>query len=127
MNWLARTLGVSAVAGMAAMGAFAVANAQDDAAAIAALMDDGADIYNSNCVGCHGAEGEGGEGPRLAEYERLQFISATVGQIIEGGAYMPAFGGRLDDDEVAAVATYIRNAWGNEFGLVTAENVAAYR
>ncbi len=39
---------------------------------------------------------------------------------------MPGFGG-LSDDEVAAVATFVRSSWGNEFGPVTAAEVAAER
>ncbi len=33
----------------------------------------------------------------------------------------------LDDDEVAAVATYIRNSWGNRAGAVTPDQVAGQR
>ncbi len=40
---------------------------------------------------------------------------------------MPGFGGQLDDQKVAAVATYIRNSWGNDFGPVTPAEVAAKR
>jgi mono/diheme cytochrome c family protein len=39
---------------------------------------------------------------------------------------MPPFNG-LSDRQVAAVATYIRNSWGNEFGIVTEAQIAAYR
>lgn len=129
MSRLATTVGASIGVCLAALAGFTVANAQpaDDAAAIEAAMDDGAAVYEGNCAVCHGDDGEGGEGPRLVGYERLEFVSATVGQIIEGGAYMPPFGPRLDDAEIAAVATYIRNSWGNEFGLVTEEQVGAYR
>ena len=33
----------------------------------------------------------------------------------------------LDDEEVAAVASYIRNSWDNAAGLVTADEVARQR
>jgi mono/diheme cytochrome c family protein len=33
----------------------------------------------------------------------------------------------LDDEEVAAVASFIRNSWGNRAGQVSAEQVAAQR
>jgi len=39
---------------------------------------------------------------------------------------MPAFG-QLSDEEVAAVATYIRNSWGNKFGGVKPEQAKAAR
>ncbi len=129
MSRLVTTVGASVGVCLAALAGFTVANAQpaDDAAAIEAVMGDGEAVYEDYCAVCHGGAGEGGEGPRLVEYERLEFVSATVGQIIEGGAYMPAFGNRLNDAEIAAVATYVRNSWGNAFGLVTEEQVGAYR
>ena len=40
---------------------------------------------------------------------------------------MPAFGWKLGDDQVAAVATYVRNAWGNSGPQVTADQVKAIR
>ena len=40
---------------------------------------------------------------------------------------MPAFGATLDDREVAAVITYIRNAWGNAAVPVSAEDVEKRR
>jgi mono/diheme cytochrome c family protein len=33
----------------------------------------------------------------------------------------------LDDEEVAALASYVRNTWGNTVSAVTAEQVAAQR
>jgi mono/diheme cytochrome c family protein len=33
----------------------------------------------------------------------------------------------LDDEEVAAVTSYIRNSWSNRAGLVTSEQVALQR
>ena len=40
---------------------------------------------------------------------------------------MPAFDRKLNDDEVADVVNYIRNAWGNAAPAVTAEQVANAR
>jgi mono/diheme cytochrome c family protein len=40
---------------------------------------------------------------------------------------MPAFGWRLDDDQVAAVTTYIRDAWGNAASPVTAADARRMR
>jgi mono/diheme cytochrome c family protein len=40
---------------------------------------------------------------------------------------MPAFGWLLDDKEVAAVLTYVRNTWGNAAAPVTADDVAKAR
>ena len=43
------------------------------------------------------------------------------------GPAMPAFGWLLSDQEVAAVLTYIRNAWGNNAPAVSAGDVAKAR
>ncbi|MBV9078582.1 MAG: cytochrome c [Methylobacteriaceae bacterium] len=40
---------------------------------------------------------------------------------------MPPLGWRLDDEEVAAVITYVRNAWGNAAGPVAAGEVRSAR
>jgi mono/diheme cytochrome c family protein len=40
---------------------------------------------------------------------------------------MPSLGYRLDDDEVAAVVTYVRNSWGNAASPVSADAVRALR
>ena len=40
---------------------------------------------------------------------------------------MPAYGGKLSDQEIADVATYIRNAWGNAAPAVTPAQVAKAR
>jgi mono/diheme cytochrome c family protein len=40
---------------------------------------------------------------------------------------MPAFGWYLNDDQVAAVVTYVRNAWGNSAPPVDAGDVAKAR
>ena len=93
---------------------------------VAALMDEGEDVFDRNCAACHGAEGGGGDGPALAGNARLASASSIVTQIVFGGAYMPAFG-HLTDAEVAGVGTYIRNSWGNEFGPLTEARVTAIR
>ena len=76
---------------------------------------DGAQIYvSAGCVGCHGANGEGGVGPALAGNANVDDATDVLNRIIHGGGIMPAFGDQLSDEEIAAVATYIRNSWGNE-------------
>jgi mono/diheme cytochrome c family protein len=43
------------------------------------------------------------------------------------GPEMPAFGWILNDDQIANVVTYIRNAWGNSAGRVDAAAVGEER
>jgi len=104
----------------------AVGEVADDPALLAALVREGERLFGHNCEVCHGADGEGSEGPRFANNERLAFVSSTIRQIVFGGAYMPEFGGFTDRD-VSAVATYIRNSFGNTFGILPEANVAPIR
>jgi mono/diheme cytochrome c family protein len=51
--------------------------------------------------------------------------AATVGAPTQPA--MPSFAWRLGDAQVAAVITYIRNAWGNAAAAVSASEVKAIR
>lgn len=113
--------------GLMALTGYTTAIAQDDAALLATLIDEGESLYDRNCAGCHGADGEGGEGPALVANENLAFVSSIATQVIEGGAYMPPFGTRFTDREIAALASFIRNSWDNDFGVVTGAQIAGYR
>src|SRR5699024_9053243 len=74
----------------------------------------GENIFQQNCATCHGANGTGGIGPALAGNSALQDTQLVVSQIINGGGGMPAFGNVLSDQQIAEVATHIRNSWGND-------------
>ncbi len=99
------------------------ANASD----VAALQKEGGDIFSSNCAECHGANGQGGEGPALSGNTKLQNTGHVVTQISNGGHGMPPFGDQLSDEQLAAVATYIRTSFGNDYGAITAKDVSANR
>lgn len=86
-------------------------------------------IYDDACIQCHGEQGEGVPGayPPLAGNRGVTTISPvnTVQAIVLGGYApatrgnprpygMPPFGPQLGDADIAAVATYVRNAWGNQ-------------
>lgn len=86
----------------------------------------GVQLYARNCTGCHGGAGEGGFGPALAGNENVADAEAVVEQMLNGGGGMPAFN-RLSDEEIAALGTYIRSSWGNDFGPVSAGSVAGQR
>ena len=145
------TVGLAAVAVAAFLGAsgqLALAQASEDDAEDAAvdgeaaedgeaaggdelmaeLMTEGESLFTSNCETCHGEAGEGGAGggPALAGSQTLSSIGTITRQIINGGERMPSFT-QLSDRQVAAVGTYIRNSWGNAFGIVTEEDVAGWR
>lgn len=94
--------------------------------ALSQAQDDGEAVYQQ-CSACHGAEGEGGAGPALAGNRNLENADYHISRILNGGAGMPAFRDQLSDEQIAAVATFERTSWGNDFSEVTAEQVAAQR
>ena len=83
------------------------------------LMDRGAVAYQTNCLACHGANGEGGVGSPIAGSSvATGDISAHLEIGINGvpGTAMQAFGQQMSDVDMAAVITYQRNAFGNNMG-----------
>jgi mono/diheme cytochrome c family protein len=105
-------------------------------------MQRGEAIYNNWCAACHAPGGEGIVGlfPRLSGAPLVQQSQATslIRVVLEGsravatddaptGPAMPSFAWRLSDAEVAAVVTYIRNAWGNAAPAVSAGQVSNMR
>jgi mono/diheme cytochrome c family protein len=84
-------------------------------------------FMQSGCFACHGQLGYGGAGPGFRGDKMLAAQDYVVARILLGGGIMPAFGEKLTDQEIAAVATYIRTGWGNGFGRVDAKQVAQTR
>jgi mono/diheme cytochrome c family protein len=101
-----------------------------DPALFAALMQEGQVVFErkANCDFCHGGDGQGSGAPALAGNGYVRANASFVGLIFNGymDHGMPAFGGILSNREIAAVATYVRNSWGNEFGITTEATVAQY-
>ncbi len=90
------------------------------------LFAQGKELFEMNCAVCHQVSGRGNPPifPALAGNEALQDLSLIVSNIHEGQGAMPAFP-HLGADEIAALATYVRNGWRNEFGGVNATEVIA--
>jgi cytochrome c oxidase subunit 2 len=83
------------------------------------LVERGKTVYDRDCLACHGANGEGGVGNAIANSpvatgELAQHLD--IGIIGVPGTAMQAFGGQLNDVDMAAVITYQRNAFGNNMG-----------
>jgi mono/diheme cytochrome c family protein len=89
-----------------------------------ALFEQGRQLYDANCVACHQANGAGTPPamPALSGNERLSDVDHVVRTIRLGRGGMLAFP-NLTADEIAALAGYIRNAWGNKFGAVATGQV----
>lgn len=98
---------------------------------------DGSAIYVNNCQMCHQATGTGlpGAFPTLKGSPKVNDANSTqlVTIILQGYnarpeyGVMPGYAAALNDDKVAAVATYVRGAWGNNGGPVTAGFVRKLR
>jgi mono/diheme cytochrome c family protein len=99
-------------------------------------------IFVDDCSACHRMNGEGVAGmfPALKGDAVVQSAKATtaIRLILNGGRAvvtdarptalsMPSFGWKLSDDQVAAVASYIRSAWGNAASPVSASDVSELR
>lgn len=85
------------------------------AAASTETSELGATVFAQNCAGCHGASGQGGVGPRLADNDDLSDRAFVEKRVREGESIMPAFDGRLTDEQIAAVVEHVRASWGNDF------------
>jgi len=106
------------------------------------LLSLGQSVYTAQCASCHGTDGRGKspDYPPLADNQSIQMASAVnpIRMVLNGGfppgtelnraPYgMPPFAGLLSDDQVAAVVTYIRTAWGNHGSAVTAQEANTLR
>ncbi|MBB4569387.1 c-type cytochrome [Rhizobium leucaenae] len=99
-------------------------------------------IYKDSCSACHQANGQGI--PKL--FPSLKGSSVVQSRdpltmlrlILNGGraasttenpnnTAMPSFGWKLNDQQIAALSTYVRNAWGNHAAAVPASDVADVR
>jgi len=105
-------------------------------------MARGEALYLDNCTGCHMPDG-GGVSKVFPPLKRSAVIQATepgtVLHVVLGGETMaatsmkpsgltmPGFAAKLNDQEIADVVTYIRNAWGNRGSVVDAAAVAQVR
>lgn len=107
-----------------------------------ARMQVGQAIFVDSCAACHTRAGAGVEHmfPKLAgNVITTQDDPASLIRIVIAGGRaastderptapaMPSLGYRFSDEQIAAVVTYVRNAWGNAAAPVSAETVKALR
>ena len=111
-------------------------------AATEPAMKVGSLIYADECSACHTPTGSGIAGliPALAGSAAVQSREPTslLHVVLRGArsvgtqgaptaSAMPSYGWLLSDDEVAAVTTYVRNAWGNAAPAVSATEAGSAR
>jgi len=103
-----------------AAGAAGNQDAAGDTGEMDVLFDEGAIVFGTLCVSCHDAAGGDGQAPALSGHPSMGAKDHIVRQILRGNLEkgMPPFASQLNDRQVAAVATYIRNAWENAYGVV---------
>lgn len=108
----------------------------------AAAMRAGSAVFFDGCTACHltGGKGQPGmfpplQGSSVAQQHdptgviRLILAGTRTGPTRSRPSFqsMPSFAWKLSDQEVADVATYVRNSWGNRAPPVDAHQVAAVR
>jgi cytochrome c oxidase subunit 2 len=114
-------------------GAAAAAAAATETWTLDDLVAKGESVYNTNCLACHQANGQGIPGvfPAIAGSAiATGDMAGHVNIVMNGktGTAMQAFGAQLGDVDLAAVITYQRNAFGNDAGdMVQPSDIAAAR
>ena len=106
------------------------------------IMVQGKELYEANCIDCHGADGKGlpPHYPPLAGNRALTMMEAAnpIRIVLNGGFApstagnprpygMPPYSHALSDQEVASVVSYLRASWGNQAPPVTSFEVNQYR
>ena len=102
--------------------------------AVGADLTAGAKLYETHCADCHGLKGQGRANayPALAGNRAVLMDNPNnlIHSVLDGGFAattkgnarpfgMPPFMLQLNDGEIAAVLTYVRNAWGNQASALT--------
>ncbi|HBZ16067.1 c-type cytochrome [Pantoea sp. NPDC088449] len=105
-------------------------------------LSEGERLYIDNCGACHFVTGKGAPGifPELdqATIVNAKDPSGLIHTILAGAQQpstakapstlaMPGFAKRLDDDQVAKLATFIRQGWSNHAPAVTKDQVTEVR
>jgi mono/diheme cytochrome c family protein len=92
----------------------------------------GESLYRNVCSACHMMDGKGASGagkyPSLAGNSRLEAAGYPLHVVTNGLHGMPPLGAFMSDEQVAAVVTYVRTHFGNDYqDAVTADDAKAAR
>jgi mono/diheme cytochrome c family protein len=95
------------------------------------LLRAGAELFAGNCAPCHRSNGEGNLNrfPPLNDSPLViaQMPTALIETVLYGRQEMPAFAPTLNNAEVAAVLSYVRQAWSNQASIIEPDQVQAVR
>lgn len=97
-------------------------------------FQEGKKLYEGTCADCHRINGQGLP-EKFPALDKNHFVGADPAKIIDtvlNGrkgklGQMPAWRETFDDRQVAAIITYVRQAWSNKGSVVTAEMVKKRR
>jgi len=107
-----------------------------------ARMVAGAGIYSDLCSGCHAPDGSGvaylipslAGSPNVAQRDPTTLIRLVINGARSVAtreeptdAMMPSYGWQLDDAQIAAVLTFVRNSWGHAAAPVSPADVGHQR
>ena len=114
--------------------------AQKAVGVAAAVLAPGKSVYAQYCLTCHMADGLGVDGmnPPLAKTDYVLGDKTRLTKVLLNGLQGVEIGGEqyhgvmpaqesLTDAQIAAVLTYVRNAFGNRASVVTVGEVKAVR
>ena len=95
----------------------------------------GAVVYKNVCLGCHQEDGRGNvtlganlvDSPFVAGSDPSASVRVVLGGKEGAVGMMPPLGVSLSDDQIAAVVTYIRRAWGHTGSAVSPLEVSEVR
>jgi mono/diheme cytochrome c family protein len=102
------------------------------------VIHQGDKLYEKNCAACHGDKGQGVPGiyPALAGNRAVTLASHNnLVQVVRQGGFMPTtagnprpfgmppYGQLLNNQEIAGIATFIRQSWGNSAPPVSSLDV----
>ena len=109
-----------------------VTEQQVAAAGPSVLSAVGASIFATKCSACHGASGQGGGHGQFPALSGAKIVNSSdpgsmISVIEHGRSLMPSWKGQLSPGDIAAVATFVRSAWGNKGGPVTEHDVVAVK
>ena len=107
----------AALAGLvltAALGLAACSGSDTSATPSDPVLARGQEVYKKNCATCHGSKGGGGSGVKLAgvvasRYPNIEDHENVIRNGIQPG--MPAWGSKLSDDDIQAVARWEREGF----------------
>jgi cytochrome c oxidase subunit 2 len=96
------------------------------------LMAKGEQVYNTQCLACHQANGQGlppAFPPIAGSPIATGDVAAHIDRVMNGkaGTAMAAYRELLNDVDMAAVLTFQRNSWGNDAGIIQPAAVRAVR